>query len=74
MDILFELYALSPGQGVQWPPFNMILLKRILESGFINVQEPQGQISIGGMHTVPNILSLNKKGRDYIADLGIHEL
>ena len=54
MDVLFELYGLPEGQGIQWPPFNHILLKRILESGFIQIHEPESVVHIGGMRTNPD--------------------
>jgi hypothetical protein len=74
LDILFELYRLGPGQGIQWPPFNHILLKRILESGFIQVIQPSGNVLIGGMRANPDHLVLTNKGREFVSELGLHEL
>lgn len=72
MDILFELF--KSGQGLMWPPFMLILLKRILDSGFIEIHRPKGTISIGGMRTNPDTIALTQKGRDFLNDLGLHEL
>jgi hypothetical protein len=74
MDILFELYRLPAGRGVMWPPFMLILLKRTLDSGFIAVHQPNGQVIIGGMRTNPDTIVLTDKGRSFIDELGIHEL
>jgi len=74
MDILFELYRAAPNQGIQWPPQMLILLKRSLESGFLHVQSPPGSVSSFGMVITPNILTLTDKGRNFLNEIGIHEL
>jgi len=72
MDILFELYR--SGRGLMWPPFNHILLKRILDSGFIQIHQPQGGVIIMGMRTNPDTIMLTDKGRAFLNELGVHEL
>jgi hypothetical protein len=74
MDILFELIKLPAGQGLNWPPFNHILLKRIVESGFVLIQEQQGGITLNGMRASPDLIGITTKGREFIAELGISEL
>ena len=74
MDVLFEVAALPEGEGIQWPPFNHILLKRIIESGFISIQEQEGHVILGGMRANPDIIAITPKGRAFIADLGVSEL
>jgi hypothetical protein len=74
MDILFELAALPDGQGIHWPPFNQILLKRILESGYVLIHESNSGITMSGMRVSPDIIGLTPKGRAFIADLGLTEL
>lgn len=74
MDILFEIANLPAGQGIHWPAFNKILLKRIIESGLIVVQEQQSGVFLGGMRASPDIVGITPKGRAFISDLGISEL
>jgi len=74
MDILFELFKLPTGQSIQWPAFNNILLKRIIESDFIEVHEQEGGVFIGGMRSNPDTLTLTNKGREFLDDLGVEEL
>ena len=74
MDVLFELYALDEKKGVFWPPYLLILLKRILESGFLEVERPPKAVTTGGMRINPDTLTLSKKGRQFLDELGIKEL
>ena len=75
MDILFELYKLPRGHGVQWLPVLMIFLKRTLEAGLIQVHANQrvGAI-IAGLNSTPQLLVLTDKSRSFLDDLGIREL
>jgi hypothetical protein len=74
MDLLFELYKTPQGQGVQWMPFMMILLKRILDSGFIDVHQAPGGVFIHGLRSNPDTLTLTAKGRAFLDELGVTEL
>jgi len=71
MDILF---ALKEHRTIMWPSFNMILLRRILESNFLAVQQPPGQAMSFGLVISPVKISLTEKGLAFLADLGDHEL
>jgi hypothetical protein len=74
MDILFELYSKNRGVGLLWPPFMHILLKRLLDSQFIGIQSPSGQVIIGGMRTNPDTIFITDKGRSFIEELGLREI
>lgn len=74
MDILFDLYQRPDGEGIQWPPFNHILLKRIIEAGLIEIREPSAGVSLGGMRASPDGLFLTHKGRAFLDEIGAHEL
>ncbi|MFW6027973.1 MAG: HNH endonuclease [bacterium] len=73
MDILFEASRLTPGQALQWPAFNLILLKRIMDSGLIRVQSGPGTGAIFGMEISPLHVTLTDDGRRFLDDLGIRE-
>lgn len=74
MDVLFDLYHKPKNQGGMWPPFNNILLLRIIESGFIEIHKPKGSISIGGMQASPNVITITDEGRAFIDSLGVKKL
>jgi hypothetical protein len=51
-----------------------ILLKRLLDSQFIAIQSPSGQVIIGGMRTNPDSIFITDKGRAFIEELGLREV
>ncbi|MGA9215748.1 MAG: HNH endonuclease signature motif containing protein [Methylocella sp.] len=73
VDVLFELSSLSA--AMQWPPFMLILLKRLLDASYIAVHRQEGGgVFIGGMRSNPDLITITPKGRSFIAELGLHEL
>ncbi|MDX0449116.1 HNH endonuclease [Sinorhizobium medicae] len=73
IDILFELKKAGFGDGLLWPEFNLLLIKRIIDSGFVDV-ERGGGVSIGGMNSSPARLFLTNKGEEFMKELGTEEL
>jgi hypothetical protein len=74
MDMLFELYRLPPNQGIMWPPFIMILLKRILEAGLVQIHKnPQGSALSFGMQLSPDLIMLTPKGKRFLDEIGTVE-
>lgn len=74
MDVLFELRTYPQNVGIHWPPFMMLLLKRLLDSDYLLVQEPQGQVVIQDMPSAPLTIALSPKGRAFLSELGDHQL
>lgn len=75
MDILFELFKIPPGNGLNWPPVMHIMLKRAIDAGYISVhQNPNGSAKTMGMQISPDILILTEKGRGFLNELGLSEL
>jgi hypothetical protein len=75
MDILFELANTPNGQGVQWPSFNLLLIKRIVESRYVKIHPPRGGYVVAGeLKLIPYTLTLEEIGRDFLRELGTHEL
>jgi 5-methylcytosine-specific restriction endonuclease McrA len=81
LDVLFELKR--TGEGMPWVGFNLILLKRIIDSGFIAVHENNSAVTamgieteafVGQIKTSPDIIAITPKGRQFIEELGISEL
>ncbi|WP_197704010.1 HNH endonuclease [Cohaesibacter sp. ES.047] len=75
MDILFELSAAEAGAAMPWMLYLTILIKRSIESGFLEIVQRQGMsISTGGVDTTPIFVQITQAGRQFVADLGDHEL
>ena len=73
IDILFELNQLPPTQALPWQGYNMILLKRILDSGFITIHETRATISAGKTKMNPDYITISPKGKQFLVDLAIKE-
>jgi hypothetical protein len=73
MDVLFELAR--TGYPMLWWHFNLILLKRIHDSGFIEISYSE---TTGSPHdppsVIPDFLHITEKGRTFINELGTSEL
>jgi hypothetical protein len=74
VDVLFELFGLTEDEGIPWVGFNLILLKRLLDAEYIDVQELSSSIRIGTIKTTPDLIFITDGGRAFIRDLGLHEL
>lgn len=75
MDVLFELFRMPPTEGIPWVGFNLILLKRLLDSGFLDVHELGGvSTTIHGFKTSPDLILITENGRAFVQDLVLHEL
>jgi hypothetical protein len=73
MDVLFELFRIGP-DGLPWLGFMLILLKRLLDSGFITVHCSESASVVNGIKYSPDLISITPKGRTFVAELGLHEL
>lgn len=74
LDILFELFRIPADRAIQWPPFMNILLKRVLDAGYVRIQKASGVVEIDGMQANPDFLLITDKGRGFVNELGLHEL
>jgi len=74
MDVLFELRKQPLNSGLLWPPFFHIFLKRLLDSGFVGVQDSPDEIVIGEMRLDPTKIYLTTRGREFVDALGLKEL
>ena len=76
MDFLFEAAIMTTEEAMQWPPFMLLLLKRILESGFLTKIDlnPGVMATVAGLNVTPVYFVLSPKGRQFIDQLGLREL
>jgi hypothetical protein len=52
----------------------MLLVHRLLESGYIVRHETTGGIFLNGMKSNPDYLTITPAGREFVQSLGLHEL
>lgn len=69
VDILFEC-ARAAKQQLMWAPFNMLLLKRLIESAYVQYTITPSEVKISGMKSNPDYINITQKGLDYITSLG----
>ncbi|NOZ84181.1 MAG: HNH endonuclease [Epsilonproteobacteria bacterium] len=75
VDILFESAKLPPRHAIPFPPFMILLIKRLLESGYVQLNKnPHGSGSSFGMQISPDLLVITPKGSNFVASLGVSEL
>ncbi len=72
VDILFECFKTN--QSIMWAPFNKILLKRLIDSSYIQYYETPSGVIIGGMKSNPDYIKITQNGKKYINSLGEIEL
>jgi hypothetical protein len=72
--MLFELVRTGPGRGLLWPPHSRLLLKRLMDAGFIVWHPFPGQAEISGVSIAPEVVVLTDKGRAYVDSISVQEL
>jgi hypothetical protein len=69
VDVLFELNKIPPDKMMQFPSYLILLVKRVIETGYVKwIQTPPG-VMIGGMKSNPDYLQITEDGRNFIAGL-----
>lgn len=73
IDVLFELNKLPLDKVMQYPPYLILLIRRIIEAGYIKwIKTPVG-VSIGGMKSNPDHLQITSAGREFLKNLTLEE-
>ena len=74
VDVLFEAYKLPPEQALQYPPLMGLLIKRLLDAGFVTLRNhPGGGAYSMGMQLTPQLLMITDRGRDFVNSLGLEQ-
>lgn len=74
MDILFQMDRLPLGQGLQWPSFNMLLLRRIIDAGYVQIHQTAGAVFVMGMKSSPDLLTITDKGKEFLREIASDEI
>lgn len=74
IDVLFELDNLSEKGAMQFPPYLILLIKRLIESKYIQwIQTPSG-VMIGGMKSNPDYIKITPEGKEFIKNLSLKNI
>ena len=74
IDVLFELSKIRSGMYLPFPTYLSLLIKRLLDSNFVRIDENKTGIFTGPVKTTPDFLVITDKGRDFIKSLGIEKI
>ncbi|MBF0109279.1 MAG: HNH endonuclease [Magnetococcales bacterium] len=68
IDFLYETYLIRDNKntGIQFPPYLILLIKRLLESGFLSRTVTQGGVYLMEMKSSPDIYRITNIGIDFI--------
>lgn len=66
LDILFELSRLPDGHGLPYQSMYFLLIKSILEEGFVSIVQQSGDVSFGGVRMTPDFLVITLKGKQFL--------
>lgn len=74
VDILFLLHSGEEKDYLQFPPFMILLINRILDAGYVDIAENRSvSMQVSGMEMSPVYVLLTDRGREYIDSLGIDQ-
>jgi hypothetical protein len=72
--MLFEVYSWSETKPVQFPPYLILLVRRLLEAGLVERRIQEEVVEFPGqMRVEPDLLIITEKGRRFVESLGIDE-
>ncbi|MFQ6088560.1 MAG: HNH endonuclease [Candidatus Methanofastidiosia archaeon] len=74
IDILFELNKRSQNQPISFPSHSILLLKRIIESGYVKWVKQPPIMNIGGIKISYDLLSITERGQEFINSLSLEEM
>ncbi len=75
VDVLFELYKLPPNTGELFARSMRLLIKRLLDAGYVNLHEDRRPTyDAVDKFLIPDTLVITEKGRDFVESLELHEL
>ncbi len=67
MDLLFVLSKLEPGMGEPFVGYMLLLIRRLLDSKFVDVHEVGDVVMVlGGITMNPVVLTITDKGREFV--------
>ena len=74
IDVLFELNKFPPGKTMQFPPYLILLVKRIIEAKYVKWTETPVGVTIGGMKSNPDYLQISDEGKHFLTRLSLENI
>lgn len=73
VDLLFECYSRwsTSKTGVPFASYLLLLVKRLIDSEYVNIQRGSVGVMIGGLDNSPVYICLSAKGKEYVESLGL---
>lgn len=71
VDLLFETYKLPVGQGLLYPAFCELFVKRLLDAGYVTIGPSGYNVNLSGVQLGPSVLSITVSGRSFVASLEV---
>ena len=74
VDMLFEAYKLEPNKVILFPAYLMLLIKRLIDAGYIRRIVQKSTVAVGGLKLNADHLTITEEGREFVNSLGLHKL
>lgn len=74
IDLLFELFKAEPGRALAFPRYLSLLIKRLLDAGFVGFENSGGLFFMGGMKLNPDYVVITDKGRRFVESVGLEDI
>lgn len=71
IDLLLELGKRGPDEGMPWPSFNFMLLKRLFDAGYVLGNDLGQHMRIGAFSMNLLLIRITQPGRDFIESLSL---
>ena len=72
VDVLFELYNAPANKGILFPSYLMLLIKRMLDSGYVEgLEDKSPTYNALDKYAIPDVLRITDKGREFVDSLGL---
>lgn len=74
LDILLELSRLPSDQSMPYLSIYFLLIKGILEEGFVKILQQPGTVAFFGVKMNPDFLVITEDGRRFVRDFSTNEI
>ena len=74
IDVLYELEKIPSHSMMQFPPYLILLIKRIIEAGYVKWHQTPAGVMIGGMKSNPDYLQITDTGREFLKGLSSKDI
>lgn len=71
VDVLFEAVKLPKDQGLFYPAFCQLFVKRLLDAGYVQLQRSGYNMNMSGVEMGPSLLLATDNGRSFVESIGI---